>query len=484
MGLRTAGLLLLFALFFALRIYRLGANDFWYDEVHSLSYAAYPWANWNAPLYWIVLHFWTAVFGISEFSLRLPSAVFGLLAVIAVFLFGSAVFDRKTGTFAALIAGLSPFYVWYAQEARDYAMLLCLATFSSLLLVLAVRSGRKLYWSAYAAVALAALYTSYFFLLLFAAQAVYLLIAGRYAPNRSRVITFAAVVLGFVLYLPRFWAKFTFVQGGFWLLNPTAGSVLITVENFFLGYNGTFFLYTLCDLLLCACGFSVVRACLREPSVRGQCVGCLVLAAVPLLLAFLFSKLFFSVYLDRGLIIASPYLFCLAAFGLSRLGRSAGLTVAAGLASAAIIALVFYYQGKVYHPLQHHMGAYSKKPVKPLAAFLETRVRGDEMILSSNVSFLPSLEFYLKGAHPVYFVFDPAFPDTNWNRPYAETEKNMPVARIGGLGFRRVWLLASDWPRSGELDENSLAVKQELERSFRLISTCEFDGIMVMNYER
>lgn len=122
----TAIIIFVFAVALALRLYHLGFHDFWYDEIGTINYVKHPWYNWNAPLYYILLHFWTKLFGISEFSLRLPSAIFSFLTVVTTFILGKNLFGKKAGILASVLIGLSSFHLWYAQEARDYSMVLFL----------------------------------------------------------------------------------------------------------------------------------------------------------------------------------------------------------------------------------------------------------------------------------------------------------------------------------------------------------------------
>src|SRR3989338_2125771 len=108
---QALAVLLLFSIFFFLRLYKLGYHDLWYDEICTIGYAKYPWGNWNAPLYWIILHFWIKIFGISEFSLRFPSLIFSFLSVILVFLLGKKLFGKQAGIIASIFIGLSPFHL-------------------------------------------------------------------------------------------------------------------------------------------------------------------------------------------------------------------------------------------------------------------------------------------------------------------------------------------------------------------------------------
>lgn len=71
--------------------------------------------------------------GDSEFALRLPSALFGLIGMAATYAVGKHLFDRRTGLIAVVILGTTSFFVYYTREARMYSLLLALAALSTLL---------------------------------------------------------------------------------------------------------------------------------------------------------------------------------------------------------------------------------------------------------------------------------------------------------------------------------------------------------------
>ncbi len=77
--------------------------------------------NGKPPLYYLFMHRWLQ-FGNDEFWARLPSAFFGTAMCIAAALLGSCLLGKK-GWIVGLLLALSPFHIWYSQEARQYAML-------------------------------------------------------------------------------------------------------------------------------------------------------------------------------------------------------------------------------------------------------------------------------------------------------------------------------------------------------------------------
>ena len=94
----------------ALRLYRLDAQSLWLDEGSTWQLIGLPWA-WQFtdlfnsaaayPLYHVLLKAWVALFGASEFALRLPSALAGAAAVGAIYWAGRefeyGLGERKAG---------------------------------------------------------------------------------------------------------------------------------------------------------------------------------------------------------------------------------------------------------------------------------------------------------------------------------------------------------------------------------------------------
>ncbi len=137
-------LTLIVLLAFAVRAYRLDAQSIWYDEGNSIALAQRDIAtiirsaasDIHPPLYYIVLHIWVQLLGVSVAAVRLLSVILGTLTVIVTYLIGRRLMGERTGLLAAFLAALSPFLVYYSQEARMYMLATLLGALSVYFLLL------------------------------------------------------------------------------------------------------------------------------------------------------------------------------------------------------------------------------------------------------------------------------------------------------------------------------------------------------------
>jgi uncharacterized membrane protein len=163
-------LLLILTLGATLRIYRLGFENYWLDEVFSLEQAASsPVENlkdyWNLPRpgnsqpLSLVLAHYTLRWSDSEFLTRLPYALLSILEIGALFLLAREIASRRVALFAALMLAVLPLHVWYAHELRWYSQWSLLTTLGFLMLVRAWKSDRLRTHVGYGVVVLLSLYT-------------------------------------------------------------------------------------------------------------------------------------------------------------------------------------------------------------------------------------------------------------------------------------------------------------------------------------
>ena len=70
----------------------------------------------------------------SEFALRLPSVLAGIASIFLVFLLGRKTLSEEAGLLAAWCFALHPWFIDQSQDARAYALAICLALLSSIAL--------------------------------------------------------------------------------------------------------------------------------------------------------------------------------------------------------------------------------------------------------------------------------------------------------------------------------------------------------------
>lgn len=183
-----------------LRFWTLRTQSYWYDEAITVELVrrpfhamlgALPHSESTPPLYYVLAWIWSRMLGTGETGLRSLSAVIGTLTVPATYAAGRAWVSRRSALVAAAFVAVSPFLIWYSQEARAYALLVLLGALSLVPLRRAVgrHAGRPLV--AWAIVAGLALTAHYFALFLLAAEAIWLL---RHATERRAALTAVAAV--------------------------------------------------------------------------------------------------------------------------------------------------------------------------------------------------------------------------------------------------------------------------------------------------
>ncbi len=173
---------------FALRLYQIDAKGIWWDESLSLFRATQdiPYIlsqridiqgvttiDQHPPLYFILLHGMVRLAGESDLVLRWVSLLAATLTVPLLYALGSRVGGPRAGGWAAVWGALSPFYLWYTQEARMYTLATMLGLAATYCLW---RAGQERRWGlwmlAYGATAVAAAATHYMVLPLVVAHAV------------------------------------------------------------------------------------------------------------------------------------------------------------------------------------------------------------------------------------------------------------------------------------------------------------------------
>ena len=191
-----------------LRFATLGAQSYWFDEAQAAHEVHMSLGSMltsmfehetNPPLYFLLGWVWAHVFGTSEAALRSLSALAGVAVIVLAYLCGRELVSRAAGLVAAALVALSPFMIWYSQEAREYMLLAALCGASLLFFARAWHDptrGNIVGWAVFSALAVL---THSFAFFLVAPEALWLLYAIR---TRQVVIAVGAVAVVEALLLP------------------------------------------------------------------------------------------------------------------------------------------------------------------------------------------------------------------------------------------------------------------------------------------
>lgn len=78
--------------------------------------------DYKLPVYFYLTSASVAVFGLTEFATRFPTAIFGVFSVIATYLVVKKIFDEKTALLAAFLLTISPFHIFVSRHALESAV--------------------------------------------------------------------------------------------------------------------------------------------------------------------------------------------------------------------------------------------------------------------------------------------------------------------------------------------------------------------------
>ena len=404
-------MLLIILAAFALRAFRLGAQSLWYDEGVTAWLAHLPpaqQATWTAndiqpPLYYAVVSGWVQLAGWGEWSLRFPSLFFGVLSVPLFYRVARAWPPKRLRAplLAATLAAVHPLLIYYAQEARMYALLMALSLAAAVVLMPAFFGGmawRR--WAAYGVLGALALYTHYFALFLIAALGVAWL--WQHGGRRQGQGQFAAAHgLMALLYAPwavvvlRRWAEdASYWQGAFKL-----GEALRSVTVRFVGgetlAEAQAAVWAVLILALTLVGWIVVavRVPERRAALRFAALWLVIPVAAALALAAAAPK-----FNPRYVLLGLPGLLLIWAFLLDDLAARTGSGWRLATLGAAVLLLVpfTWATGNWYFNPN-----FAKAQWRELAAFLRPRIDPTEGVILVSGHAWPVWDYYAPDMPPL-----------------------------------------------------------------------------------
>jgi 4-amino-4-deoxy-L-arabinose transferase-like glycosyltransferase len=426
---------------FAMRVYRLDASGFWFDEAASYFIASKGVLNIveyvrqapgeHPPTYYLLLSLWMPLAGTSEFAIRFVSVWFGVLFVVLFYRFARHHFDTRLTLVATTLSAAFPFLVDYSQEARMYTLVLCPTILAMDYFLRWARDERHAAHK-YLFFFCLAVSIHYYAVWLMAAHDVYLLSRRALQRTLSKLMLFWHVALVVLLGVWFFYARGNLDFANRALKNPlfaghnfseltriavdlTVGSVVIRP------LTGLEYWLAAGAWLVLLFGVWHAQTQLHSPthavSLRGWVIA---VAIVPPLLAAAVPY----VYAARYLFVILPSLLLLWASGLLALRARGRVALAAGciaLASVGVYGVNFTYQ-------------FTKSPYRELAAIISSHARlGDGVILTGTGQW-PLQLYYLR--QPWRMRYIPTNADA------AELVDIDPAMRAMQQAHDRVWVLS------------------------------------------
>jgi uncharacterized membrane protein len=482
---------------FGLRVQGLAFQSLWRDEIDSLRFASQPLAvllenlarpGHNGPLYYLLLRPWLEVSGTSEFSARFLSVFLGVLAVPIVYQVGRQLMPREpvVAVVASALAATSPYLVWYSQEARMYAAVVCICLLSMYLFLAAVQKRGWGRWLGYIVATGLALYVHLLSGLIVLAQAgILVALRGRHAPRAlmwffgSLAALFAAYVPVLAWQIPFLWRlapqNYPFVR-----LPDMVGALILSYAGGVIGRSAAWSV-TPALALVCA------AVLLAWPGRRMGAVASAALWLVIPVLALFLVTLRYPLFTARYLVFVLPALLLLVAMGAQAVGHRsrwlAGFLLAAVLASNLA---GLWLQART--PL--------KADFRSATQYVASKLQPDDLVVFQIPYGRFSFEYYLKrsratrspaamaGNQRVFLpLLQGAAPSSRWidglytNGGMSPGEVDRQMASLVADG-RVVWLVTSE---AAMWDERGM-VEGWLDSHATLASQADFVRVTVRRY--
>jgi mannosyltransferase len=186
-------------------------SDLWLDEALSVNIARLPLGDLRAalkqdgapPLYYLLLHVWTSVFGTSAVAVRSLSGVCMLGAVGVMWFVARRIGGSKLAWLVALLMISNPYAIRYATEARMYALMVLLVACGILFFQRTVERPTIGRAACFGVVVVLAIYTQYWaFFLLVTVVALFAWMVWRDHDRRAARYLLVATGIGLLTFLP------------------------------------------------------------------------------------------------------------------------------------------------------------------------------------------------------------------------------------------------------------------------------------------
>ena len=418
-------LLLILVLAAFLRFYRLDAQSLWADEGNSVSLSGRSLPSITAgaahdihpPLYYYLLHFWMGVFGNSEFALRALSALLGTVLVYLTYLLGHRLSNHWLGLVAAFLSAISPFQVYYSQEARMYILLAALSALSvySFIRFLEAEGSNtrnKYLWAGlYILATTLSLYTHYSFPIVIAMEnllyGIWLVISWRQGRVLGRVLRWVVVQLAVVaLYWP--WLPIAYRQVSSWPSISQPHGLLFAVREAFrlfslgptAGVEYTSLLLLAFAVIFIAGVWPKTRSTLKQEFLIPYLLP-LFYCIFPVLIMYILSLLR-PAYRPKFFLVGSPAFCLILAQGIVQLGEVASKRLVTRYLLPAVC-LIFIAAASNRSLQNYYLDPqYTRDDYRGIAQYISALEKKGDAILLNAPNQWEIFTYYYKGDLPIY----------------------------------------------------------------------------------
>jgi len=394
-----------------LRFYDLGTESIWLDEAASIKESSLTLQGIadhtnQPPLYFLLLRVWISLFGTSEIALRSLSAIFGIFAVLIIYLVGKSLFNDRVGLIGAFLSSFAFFPIHYSQDARAYSLLLLLSLLSYWFFIKLIKKDYYLNYLAYFISSILLAYTHFYGLFIIASQFIFFLVFFKKykAQGWKYLTTILALIIALIPFVLLLKHKITVIAGtGFWIPKPDFSTLLDTLV-IFSSFGSTRYVVFIIFILLAISGIFIIKQSGRKLA-RGQLkkhkdkleqqtqlgssetIAMLILwLFTPILIPFIESQFMTPIYQSKYAVGAFPAFSILVANGLSRIKWRWGFySILILIVILSSIGLQTYYKYPV------------KEQWREVAQLIDSNSKSDDIILVSEGYYLSPFNYYYKG---------------------------------------------------------------------------------------
>ncbi|MFA5260126.1 MAG: glycosyltransferase family 39 protein, partial [Candidatus Omnitrophota bacterium] len=350
----------------------------------------------HSPLYYLTVYFFSKYWG-DGITLRFLSVIFSLSVCLLFFYFSTLFLNFRGSVLALGLLAIHPLHIWYAQEARMYALVCFFVLLMATVYMLALRADKFRYWILFLVTGVVALVASYFSFFLLIGTGLILLIPDNRRYWRKWAFSVIGMFITLLLLRPIFLSQFNFVKHSFWIPQPSFMTLFLSQMIFNQGFSATCFQYFL-GLVIFSSIFVLGLLTLFFSDQKKSFI-LVIFIAVPLFLAYYISKYYVPIYIHRQLMIFSPFYYLGIAQGLEKImSRRFGILILLIAITLLLGSLQNYYNGYMFsHPFRADLfgGVYPKKRYLTLFTSLEHSFLQKDWLIAGDLQSYILLRSYL-----------------------------------------------------------------------------------------